>query len=63
MSDNNKTPEPPLDSLTSDAVRQRWQMFHRAIAYAKESNHASLVDSDAQRGDTDGVEPLLSVIR
>jgi len=63
MSDNNKKPESSLDSLTSDAARQRWQMFHRAIAYAKESNHASLVDSDAQSGDTDGVEPLLSVIR
>lgn len=63
MSNNNKEPESSLDSLTSDAARQRWQLFHRAIAYAKESNNASLVESDAHSEEADNPEPLLSVIR
>jgi len=63
MSNNNKKSESPLDSLTSDAARQRWQLFHRAIAYAKESNSAALVDSDNLSDETDNPAPLLSVIR
>ena len=63
MSNNNKKSESPFDSLTSDAARQRWQMFHRAIAYAKESNNASLAESDTLRDETDNPSPILSVIR
>jgi len=63
MSNNNKKPESPFDSLTNDAARQRWQLFHRAIAHAKESNNASLIDNDTHSGETNNPAPLLSVIR
>jgi hypothetical protein len=63
MSNNNKKSDSPIDSLTSDAARQRWQMFHRAIAHAKESNNASLIDNEGHGGETENPSPLLSVIR
>lgn len=63
MSNNNRHPESPLDMLTSESARQRWELFHRAIAYAKESNNASLVESDTRGGEADDARPLLSVIR
>ena len=68
MSINNNKPESPADSLTLESARQRWQLFHRAIAHAKESNHASLVEgslieSDPQSVDTDSSEPQLTVVR
>ena len=63
MSNNNRHPELPLDMLTSESARQRWELFHRAIAHAKESNNASLVETDAHGGEADDAGPLLSVIR
>ena len=63
MSINNNKPESPADSLTLESARQRWQMFHRAIAHAKESNLASLVEGDSQSADADSSEPQLTVIR
>ena len=63
MSINNNKPESPVDSLTLESARQRWQMFHRAIAYAKESNHASLVEGDSHSVDAESAEPQLTVIR
>lgn len=63
MSINNNKPESYVDSLTNESARQRWQLFHRAIAHAKESNNAELADDDAYSGDTDGSAPQLSVIR
>jgi len=63
MSNNNKVSESPVDALTSESARQRWQMFHRAIAYAKESNTASQAEGDTHGGDADSPAPLLSVIR
>lgn len=63
MSNNNTKSDSPLDTLTSESARQRWELFHRAIAHAKESNNASLVEMEAHGGDTDDAGPLLSVIR
>jgi len=63
MSNNNTKSESPLDTLTSESARQRWELFHRAIAYAKESNNASIVEMDTHSGETDDAGPLLSVIR
>jgi len=62
MSINNK-PEPYVDSLTNESARQRWQLFHRAIAHAKQSNNAALADDDKYSADVDRSETQLSVIR
>lgn len=53
----------PAIALKNDSSRQRWELFHRAIAHAKESNHASLEDSDSHASESDPVGPLLSIVR
>lgn len=63
MSNDRKKSESPLDALKSESARQRWELFHRAIAHAKESNNASLLEADTHGGDAESAGPLLSIIR
>lgn len=60
----------PIGALKNESARQRWQLFHRAIAYAKQSNSASLdaeqdacAQADANSADLPARGPALSVIR
>jgi len=62
MSNNTKKAESPIDALKSESARQRWELFHRAIAHAKESNNASLMEADTHSGEAENVSPLLSII-
>jgi hypothetical protein len=63
MSRKHTENEAPVVSLKNESSRQRWELFHRAIAHAKESNHAALADSDAHSDESDSGGPLLSIIR
>lgn len=63
MPSNNKKTDSPFETLKNESARQRWELFHRAIAHAKESNNASLLDADTHTGDAEGAGPLLSIIR
>jgi hypothetical protein len=63
MSRKHTENEMPVVSLKNESSRQRWELFHRAIAHAKQSNHAALADADAHSDDSDGGGPLLSIIR
>lgn len=63
MSNKAQESESPVDSLKNEASRQRWEMFHRAIAHAKESNNAALHEADAQSGDAECSGPLLTIVR
>jgi hypothetical protein len=63
MSDNRKKTESHLDAWKNESARQRWELFHRAIAHAKESNNASLNDADAPGGDSESAGPLLSIVQ
>lgn len=71
MTDKNLNNDLRFASLKNDATRQRWEMFHRAIALAKQSNaeamekEQSLKDSLAPASDTprQRAEPLLSIAR
>jgi hypothetical protein len=63
MANNCKKSESPIDTLKNESARQRWELFHRAIAHAKESNNASLMDTDTHSGDAENAGPLLSIIR
>ena len=63
MSNNYKKTETPFDALTNESARQRWELFHRAIAFAKESNHASIDEADSHSGEADSAAPLLTIIR
>lgn len=53
----------PIDALTDEFARQRWELFHRAIAHAKRSNVESLHEGEAPGADPDAAGPLLSVVK
>ena len=63
MSNNCKKSESAVGALKSESARQRWEMFHRAIAHAKEYNNASLEEVDTHSGDANSDGPLLSIVR
>ncbi|MDH3612596.1 MAG: hypothetical protein OEU90_07495 [Gammaproteobacteria bacterium] len=63
MSNKSTEAESPLVSLKDESARQRWELFHRAIAHAKQSNDAALDDADAGSSETKSAGPKLSVIR
>jgi hypothetical protein len=63
MSKKQVKHESPGLPLTSEAARQRWELFHRAIAHAKQSNLALLDDAETQSGDTESASPLLTIVR
>lgn len=63
MSNNSKKSESAVGALKSESARQRWEMFHRAIAHAKEYNNASLEEADTHSGDANSAGPLLSIVR
>lgn len=63
MSDKQEKTEFPSETFTNDAVRQRWELFHRAISYAKESNNAALSEADSAGGDTDNAGPFLTIVK
>jgi hypothetical protein len=65
MTDKN---ERRFDALKSESARQRWELFHRAIAHAKRSNTAAMQEAEALQnaGSLDKPErpePLLSIAR
>lgn len=63
MSKKHPQDESPVEAFTSESARQRWELFHRAIAHAKESNNALLDDGDLASADTEVNGPLLTVVR
>ena len=63
MSNKAQESESPVDALKNEASRQRWELFHRAIAHAKESNNAALHEADAQSGEGECSGPLLTIVR
>jgi hypothetical protein len=63
MSNKCTDAESPVVSLKNESARQRWELFHRAIAHAKQSNDAALDDRDANSSDAKSSGSLLSVVR
>lgn len=63
MSKKQAINESPLDALTSESARQRWELFHRAIAHAKESNVASMDEAESHGADSEHVGTLLTIVR
>jgi hypothetical protein len=62
MSKKQLTNESPCDALKSESARQRWELFHRAIAHAKESNNASLAEADTHSADIESIGPILTIV-
>ena len=63
MSKKCKEAETRVVFLKDESARRRWELFHQAIAMAKQSNAAALDDSDAVKNDGKKDGPLLSVVR
>jgi hypothetical protein len=63
MSNKHQKTDSPVNALKNEAARQRWELFHRAIAHAKESNNAALHEADAQSADAECSGPLLRIVR
>lgn len=63
MSSNCSDNESPLSPLKSESARQRWDLFHRAIAHAKQSNTAALQDGDTTPPEPKQSSPALTIIK
>ena len=63
MSNKCKEAESPVGFLKDESARQRWELFHRAIAHAKQSNDAALEESEKSAGDAEKSGPMLSIVR
>ena len=63
MSRKHKEIESPTATLKDEFARQRWELFHRAIAHAKQSNNDALLENDGQSRDGGSSGPMLSIVR
>jgi hypothetical protein len=63
MSRKREDIETPAKALKNDFARQRWELFHRAIAHAKQTNDAAAVEPDSASNDVDRAPPILSIVR
>ena len=63
MRRKTKNTEVPPFSLKNDSARQRWELFHRAIAQAKQSNLDALEQGEAAVDERNCSTPLLSIVR
>ncbi|MGA8203952.1 MAG: hypothetical protein WB812_05495 [Woeseiaceae bacterium] len=50
-------------SLKNESARQRWELFHRAIAHAKQTNDDALLETAESVRETKNPVPLLSIVR
>ena len=63
MSDNCSKNDSRLTALKSESARQRWDLFRRAIALAKQSNSAALQESEASAGEPKRSGAILTIVR
>ena len=63
MSNDCSENESPVSALKSESARQRWELFHRAIAHAKQSNSAALQEPESATGESKASGPILSIVR
>ena len=63
MSRKHKEEDVPLVALKNESSRRRWEMFHRAIAHAKETNQAAIVEADVGADESPTGRPLLTIVR
>ena len=63
MSRKHKEEDAPLVALKNESSRRRWEMFHRAIAHAKETNQAAIVEADLGADEGSSARPFLTIVR
>ena len=62
MSNKCAENESPSLALKNESTRQRWELFHRAIAYAKQSNVSDMQESDAGADKPKRSGPVLTIV-
>jgi len=63
MSNNYSENDSPIMAFKNESSRQRWEMFHRAIAHAKQSNSDALQEAENAPAECKRTGPLLSIAR
>ncbi|MDZ7642757.1 MAG: hypothetical protein U5K76_00045 [Woeseiaceae bacterium] len=61
MSNNTIKQESRAESFRNESTRQRWDLFHRAIAHAKQSNVAALEEAAESEAERQPVAVLQSI--
>ena len=63
MSNELSQSDSPAAGLKNEESRQRWELFHRAIAHAKQSQLNAMQDTDENVADVKRRGPFLSIAR
>lgn len=63
MSNKCSQNDSPVGTLKNESARQRWELFHRAIAHAKQSNTSDLQEADAVTEEATPAGPVLTIVR
>lgn len=63
MTDKCKEADSPAFALKDETARQRWELFHRAIAHAKRCNDDALTEAEEAPAETGARAPFLTIIR
>ena len=58
---NHSKTDSPVEVLTDEAARKRWELFHLAIAHAKKFNAVALQEAETSTAEPKRADPLLSV--
>jgi hypothetical protein len=53
----------PVSGLKNEASRQRWELFHQAIAHAKRSNSTAMQEASASDGEAKHSPPILTIAK
>jgi hypothetical protein len=63
MDTKSPAADSPVGALKNEAARQRWELFHRAIAHAKKTNVDAMEAAESAAAETKRSAPLLSIAR
>jgi hypothetical protein len=63
MDTKSPAADSPVGALKNEAARQRWELFHRAIAHAKKTNVDAMEAAESAKAETKRPPPLLSIAR
>jgi len=63
MQSKRSQPESPVAGLKNEASRQRWELFHRAIAHAKKSNSDAMQEVTPDDNEIKHRRPVLTIAK
>jgi hypothetical protein len=63
MSNKCSQSDSPVGALKSESARARWELFHRAIAHAKQSNSSAMQEADSSSEEAKPAGPTLTIVR